>query len=79
MAYPYIVLKLTRRQQRAIQEAGFLRRVDRINARGEKTCVVAQVFGDRIHVGMLPTERAAEVFKGVKNMPLWTEEEDLLS
>lgn len=79
MAYPHIVLKLTARQQRAIQKAGFLREVQRVNAKKEQTCVVAQVFGDRIHVGMLPPERAAEVFKGVEKMRCWTEEEDLLS
>lgn len=78
MAYPHIVLKLTARQRRAIAKAGFQREVDRLSKAGKKTCVVAQVFGDRIHVGMVPPERAAEVFKGVPMLG-WTEEEDLLS
>lgn len=76
--YPHIVLKLTARQRRMIQKAGFQREVERVNARGGTTCVVAQVFGDHIHVGMVPEERAKEIFKGVK-MRGWTEGEDLLS
>ena len=79
MAYPHIVLKLTARQRRAIAKAGFQREVDRLAKAGKKTCVVAQVFGDRMHVGMVPPERAAEVFKGVGKMRGWTEVEDLLS
>jgi hypothetical protein len=79
MSYPFLVLKLTARQQRAIEKAGFQREVKRLSAKGQTTCVVAQVFGDRIHVGMISPERAAVVFKGVDKMIKWTEGEELLS